>query len=438
MEIVRRRRRRRPTDFRIRQLRARDMLRGDLEGEDLERYVEERVLTTTLDKALELGARQRDLPRHLRAGLLRDRDDVDRRPRAWTSRASASRRSAPRRARPTCSSSRAACRSRWRRSSGASTTRCSSRSGRSRWAPARSSMGVFNNYALVPADKFMPVDVHVPGCPPRPEALMHGILKLRDRSRHTRARAGASATARAAPRRSSAPTAAERDAGQRLQGGETPPVPDATGLELIAQELREADPDAVLDTLYFRERATLIVDPGRDARRCSSALRERGLRVPGQPCTASTTTPRSRASASTTSCSTWTSVDRITVKLRVPPTTPRGRRRSTPDWPDRRPPGARGLRHVRRRLRRPPGPAPDPDARGLRGPSRSGATSRSAASRSSSPTTRTRSPGYTRVSADRRLRLPQATEQSIDDYRRRSERRRSPSSSAPRTTTPSC
>ena len=42
-----------------------------------------------------------------------------------------------------------------------------------------SSMGVFNNYALVPSDKFMPIDVHVPGCPPRPEALMHGILKLR-------------------------------------------------------------------------------------------------------------------------------------------------------------------------------------------------------------------------------------------------------------------
>ena len=42
-----------------------------------------------------------------------------------------------------------------------------------------SSMGVFNNYAIVPADKFMPVDIHVPGCPPRPEALMHGILKLR-------------------------------------------------------------------------------------------------------------------------------------------------------------------------------------------------------------------------------------------------------------------
>jgi NADH-quinone oxidoreductase subunit C len=38
-------------------------------------------------------------------------------------------------------------------------------------------------------------------------------------------------------------------------------VPDATGLELIAQDIREADPDAVLDTVYFRERATLIANP---------------------------------------------------------------------------------------------------------------------------------------------------------------------------------
>ncbi|MDX6642285.1 MAG: NADH-quinone oxidoreductase subunit, partial [Solirubrobacteraceae bacterium] len=39
-------------DFRIRQLRARDMLRGDLDAPELEKYVEERVLTTTLDKAV--------------------------------------------------------------------------------------------------------------------------------------------------------------------------------------------------------------------------------------------------------------------------------------------------------------------------------------------------------------------------------------------------
>ena len=42
-----------------------------------------------------------------------------------------------------------------------------------------SSGGMFSNYAVVQgADKFMPVDVHVPGCPPRPEALMYGINKL--------------------------------------------------------------------------------------------------------------------------------------------------------------------------------------------------------------------------------------------------------------------
>jgi NADH-quinone oxidoreductase subunit C len=40
-------------------------------------------------------------------------------------------------------------------------------------------------------------------------------------------------------------------------------VPDATGLELLANDLRDADTDAVLDTLFFRERATLIVNPAR-------------------------------------------------------------------------------------------------------------------------------------------------------------------------------
>jgi NADH-quinone oxidoreductase subunit B len=42
--------------------------------------------------------------------------------------------------------------------------------------------GVFNNYAIVQGvDKVIPVDVYVPGCPPRPEALMDGIIKLQKR-----------------------------------------------------------------------------------------------------------------------------------------------------------------------------------------------------------------------------------------------------------------
>ena len=38
-------------------------------------------------------------------------------------------------------------------------------------------------------------------------------------------------------------------------------MPDATGLELIAQDLRDAQPDSVLDTVYHRDRASLIIDP---------------------------------------------------------------------------------------------------------------------------------------------------------------------------------
>jgi NADH-quinone oxidoreductase subunit C len=38
-------------------------------------------------------------------------------------------------------------------------------------------------------------------------------------------------------------------------------VPDATGLELIAQELRDRDAEGVLDTTYFRDQAAILVTP---------------------------------------------------------------------------------------------------------------------------------------------------------------------------------
>jgi NADH-quinone oxidoreductase subunit B len=39
--------------------------------------------------------------------------------------------------------------------------------------------GMFNNYAIIQGvDKVVPVDVYIPGCPPRPEGLLDAVVKL--------------------------------------------------------------------------------------------------------------------------------------------------------------------------------------------------------------------------------------------------------------------
>jgi NADH-quinone oxidoreductase subunit B len=100
-----------------------------------------------------------------------------------------------------------------------------------------SSGGMFSNYAVVQgADKFMPVDIHVPGCPPRPEALLHGFNNLQakvkgDPGMGWRKRYNAVGTEEWAHGEAGTPSAeaiesAARVARMDMSPTETPPVPE--------------------------------------------------------------------------------------------------------------------------------------------------------------------------------------------------------------------
>ena len=172
MEVERR-------SLRSKQLTARQMLKGDLEGEELERYVEERVVTTKL-KDLQNWARSNSIfPLTFGLACCAIEAPIS----IVTARYDLARfgaealRASPRQADLIILSGRVSIKMapvvrrlydqmlepKWAISMGA----CSS------------SAGMFANYAVVQgADKFMPIDLHIPGCPPRPEAVLYGFTKL--------------------------------------------------------------------------------------------------------------------------------------------------------------------------------------------------------------------------------------------------------------------
>jgi NADH-quinone oxidoreductase subunit B len=165
-------------EFRARQLRARQMLHGGLDGPDLDAYVEERVWTTTLEKAANWARANAFMPATF--GLACCAIEMM---AAVNARVDIARfgfeafRASPRQADLLIISGRISIKM------APVVRRIYDQMLEPKWAIAMgacsSSTGVFNNYAIVAADKFMPVDLHVPGCPPRPEALVYGILKLR-------------------------------------------------------------------------------------------------------------------------------------------------------------------------------------------------------------------------------------------------------------------
>jgi NADH-quinone oxidoreductase subunit B len=171
-----------PGDLRIRQKRARELLKGDLDDQELEEHVRTRIGLTTLERAQNWA--RANAPWPLTFGLACcaiEMISVVGSPRNDAARFGAEVfRASPRQADMIILSGRVSIKMapvirriydqmlepKWVISMGA----CSS------------SAGMFNNYALVAgADKFLPVDVYVPGCPPRPEALLYGIIKLQNK-----------------------------------------------------------------------------------------------------------------------------------------------------------------------------------------------------------------------------------------------------------------
>ena len=169
-------------DLRIRQLRARQLLRGELDDAELERHVEETAVFTTLEKAQSWARRNAVWPLgYGTACCAIEMITTAAGPRADLARFGAEVvRASPRQADLLILSGRLSVK--W----ATVARRLYDQMLEPKWVismgACASSAGMFNNYALIQgADKFLPIDVYVPGCPPRPEALIYGVMKLQDK-----------------------------------------------------------------------------------------------------------------------------------------------------------------------------------------------------------------------------------------------------------------
>jgi NADH-quinone oxidoreductase subunit B len=167
-----------PEELRVRQLRARDLLRGDLEGPELERHVSESLLMTRFEKVLNWGRANAVFPATFGLACCAIEMMAIVSPRYDIARFGAeAMRASPRQADLLILSGRVSIKM------APVVRRLYDQMLEPKWVIAMgacsSSAGMFANYAVVQgADKFMPVDLHVPGCPPRPEALLYGFNKL--------------------------------------------------------------------------------------------------------------------------------------------------------------------------------------------------------------------------------------------------------------------
>ena len=107
-------------------------------------------------------------------------------------------------------------------------------------------------------------------------------------------------------------------------------MPDATGLELLAQELRESQPDGVRDTEHFRGKAALHVDPAA-IRATLLFLRAKGFEFLASVHGLDYYPEEPRLGVQYELLS-MANLDRITVKLRVPLDAAHVES-VTPDWP---------------------------------------------------------------------------------------------------------